>query len=102
MQTENPKDPKPIQELMNGTTLGAIIKKAQILDKIEHCLSDWFNKEVRDAVHVVNLKEHCLILASNNSAIATRLRYQEEDLLIKLSRITDLPEITRIECIVRP
>ena len=102
MQTEKPSDPKPIQALLCGSTVGAIVKKAQLLNKIERSLSTLLAKEMARCTHVLNLKESCLILTSNNSAIATRIRYREDELLIKLNRMADLPEITRIECVVRP
>lgn len=95
-------DPKSIQELMNESSLGAIVKKALILDKIDRVLPDLLNKEISDHIHVLNLKEQCLILASNNSAIATCLRYREEELLKKLHKVNGLPRIQRIECVVRP
>jgi len=81
MQTENPTDPKSIQQLMGESTFGGIIRKAQILDKIDRALFDLLNPEIQNSVRVLNLKESRLILTSSNSAIATRIRYQEEELM---------------------
>lgn len=102
MQTENPKDPRSIQELMGENTLGNIIKKAQILDKINRALYDLLTPEIRETTQVLNLKDNCLVLASSNSAIATRVRYQEEELIRAINRLDGVPEILRIDCVVRP
>lgn len=107
MQTDNPfendPDPKPIQTLMGESILAGIVKKAQILDKIDRHLSDMLSDNLSSCCHVLNLTKHCLILTINNSAAATRIRYQEETILNQLNRVlADLPNILRLECVVRP
>lgn len=103
MQTDDPiRDPKPIQTLMGESTLANIIQKAQILNKIDDLIADFLPETIGQFCHVMNLKEHCLVLGIRNSAAATRIRYQEEELLNHLNRQTGLPTILKLECVVRP
>ncbi len=103
MQTKafHQKDPKPIQELMRSSTLEAIVKKAHILDKIDRSVSHFLNREMGQDCYVLNLKGDCLILASSNGTIATRIRYQEKELLRALNNIVELPLINHIKCVVK-
>jgi len=103
MQTKvfHQKDPRPIQELMRGSTLEAIVKKAHILDKIDRIVSRSLNSDMDQGCYVLNLKGDCLILASSNGAMATRIRYQEKNLLRVLNNTAELPFIHQIKCIVK-
>jgi len=100
---QNQNDPKSVQQLMGESTLENIVKKAQILDKINHCLPVLLDEQLATYCHVLNLKNNHLLLACNNSAIATQIRYQEQDLLINLKRLMpELVQIDRVTCLVRP
>ncbi|MBT5753308.1 MAG: DUF721 domain-containing protein [Rhodospirillaceae bacterium] len=95
---ETPCDPKPIVELMSGSALGAIIQKAQLLSSIEAQLLTILADDLCDYCTVLNIHQGRLKLVVNSSAVATQIRYQEEDLLNQLRR----QDILSIECIVRP
>lgn len=99
---QNLNDPKPIQEVMGESTLSAIIQKAQILDKIDRCLTEILPETYADYCRVMNVKGGCLVISASNSAIATRLRYQEEGLLRKLRQELGLNDIVQLEVVVRP
>jgi len=93
----NESEPKPVKVIMGHTSLKSIIQKAFSLLEIEQKI-DSLLPEYHQRLQVLNIKKGCLILASCSSALATQLRFREEELLAQLN----VPSIWRIQCLVKP
>jgi len=107
MKTEYPKDPSPIKELLNQSSFASIVQKAQLLLKIEQILSGILPEDFREHCRVMNLKEETLgektlVIEVDNSAIATRLRYQENELINQMRDYAELKLVKRIQFHIRP
>ncbi len=100
MQTE--KDPAPINTLLGESSFASIIQKARLLLKIEQILRSNLPENFATHCHVLTFKDNTLILQVDNSSLATRLRYQEDELIDLLKMQTELPAISRIQIRTRP
>lgn len=95
---ESPSDPKSVAEWMCHPSLAAIIDKAYFLTEIEQKLLSLLPEQFQPYLRILNIKGGCLVIASHSSAIATKIRFQEAKLLSQLQS----PEVTSLECVVRP
>lgn len=102
MQTNNPKDPASIHTLMQQSSFASIVRKAQLLLKIEQFMPDILPEGFAEHCRVMNLKEGTLVMKVTNSAIATQLRYREDRLINKMQAFPELQSILRIQFLVRP
>jgi len=103
MQTDSPTKITQLfekQDLKSGLQL--ILNKANHLKKIESLLYQVLTDELVAHCHVMNLKSHTLVLAIDNAAFATQLRYQQMTLLNQLKQFSELQDINKIEYKVRP
>lgn len=102
MQTNYDNDPKSIQTLMGETSVGGIIQKARLLEKIEALLMENLEPNQRACLQVLNFRDQCLVLATANTGFATQIRFRSDELLKKLNSVQGMPQIIRVECLIRP
>ena len=106
MQTDNRSkdlsDPIAIKDLMHRSSFSAIVQKAQKLLKIDQLLPTLFPEGFAKHCRVMNLRDGLLVIEVNNSAIATRLRYLENQLINQVRQLPELQSISRIHFNVRP
>ena len=102
MKTNNPKDPAPIKDLLQKSSFASIIRKAQLLLKIEQFMPDILPEGFDQYCRVMNLKEETLVIEVHNSAMATQLRYREDILINKMRAFAELQSVSRIQFLVRP
>lgn len=87
--------------LSKGAQLQSILAKVQALKKIETKIKQFLPNYLQAHYTVANYRDNCLILQTDNSAIATQLRYLSTDLLTKLRTQAGMPSIISIKINVR-
>jgi len=82
--------------------LGSILLKVQVLQELEVCLLAYLPVAMRSYCQVANLEKGRLTLMVANGSIATELRFQTHELLMKFKQDPKLQRISEIRCKVRP
>ena len=81
-----------IQNLLQASAFSCIVQKGLYINQLNKA----FNKipcDINQHCQVVNIQSTCLILEANNSAQATKLRYQTPELLAILKTHKDFSDI---------
>ena len=102
MQTNNPKDPACIKDLLRDSSFSSMIRKAQALLKIEQALVDILPGDVGRHCRVMNHNCDALVIATDSGSLATSLRFREDELLNEIQRHTQFHSINSIQVCVRP
>lgn len=105
MQTSNikhPQDPQKVSKLLSKSTLGQLVEKAYFLLSIQealyHCLPEGLtNQQCR----VANLNGKTLVIEAEQASFATRLRYQQHEILEKLNARLNGVDIQLLQVRVR-
>jgi hypothetical protein len=82
--------------------LETILKQVQQLSILQHKITPHLDPALLPYCQVASLSLGELVLLVANGSIATQLRLQSFDLLLKLKNDPELPTIRTIECKVRP
>lgn len=82
--------------------LSQLIEKAEELIKIEQVVQTYFDPDLTQHCHVANLRNDCLIIAIDNAAWATQLRFMIPRLLEQLKIEPLLKKLKKIEYFILP
>jgi hypothetical protein len=82
--------------------LETILKQVQQLSMLQQKITPYLDPALLPYCQVASLSLGELVLLVANGSIATQLRLQSFDLLLKLNNDPELPTIRKIECKVRP
>ncbi len=106
MQTSNIKrfkDPEKVSKLLSKSTLGQLVEKAYFLLSIQETLYLCLPEGIRaEHCRVANLNGKTLVIEAEQAHFATRLRYQQHEILEKLNAGLDGVDIQTIQVKVRP
>lgn len=96
MHTQHPKenspqDPRRVSDCFKAGTLKTIVDKAHFLLALDRQLQQILTEEYRGHCQVTNLEGTALCIGVSNAGLATRLRYQNRDLLSQLKALA--PEL---------
>lgn len=98
---------EPVQfgNLYKSSTVGGLLKRAALLDTLQTHLQSILPDDLRGRVRIANIRDDRLIVFVADSGAATRLRFEQNQLLDSLQRKIPKqhkPAITRLEARVRP
>lgn len=93
-----------ITEIMqqHHSALQVILNKAKMLDELNNFIKPLIDPTLAPYCTVANITSNKLIIAAQNSAIATRLRFTTADLLPKIKRHYLLKSIHKITYKISP
>jgi hypothetical protein len=96
--------PKPVTNFLtsNDKDLQYVLTKALRLEKINQKISHLLGPALASVCRVANIKENQLIMIAANGTIATQVRYQTTELIMKFKRDEELKHIESILCKVSP
>lgn len=86
---------------LSGDKLAEIIAKTARLKSTEQQILDQLPQEICPQVELGEIRDQTLTLICTSSAVATRLRFLETELLAKLSNNSDLPQLRQLRTLVR-
>ena len=97
------KKPFRVSEVItdHGSSLGNLLKHANLLTHIEHLLASFLSPELAANFQVATIRENRLILISPSASWATMLRMQAPQLIRSLQQ-AGCPEIEHIDIRVAP
>lgn len=78
------RDPKKLDEVLDHYHFRHLIKRSQTIREMNQQLPQWLPADIAPYCRVMNIEEDRLALEVNNAAIATRLRFTQNDLLAAL------------------
>ncbi len=95
---------KSVYELMANSSgdLNRLFQRCQILKRLEKILHASLPVPLNQHCRVANLQNKILVIHTNSSLWATRLRYMAPDLLRQWGQNRTIPAIDQIEIKVRP
>lgn len=97
------KDPKKIKRLLNESALSQLVDKARYLLEIQECLySCLADSEMAPHCRVMNIDDQTLAIEVSNSAVATRLRYEQQALMDRINEALPQRKIRLLRIKVRP
>ncbi len=96
--------PSPLTELLRqaGTPTGGLLQRGHFLQRLNKLLQSLLDDNLKLHCQVGNIRDGVLILYSDSTAWASRLRYQCPALLKQLQQRRGLAELRQIEVKVQP
>ena len=101
LQTRD-KDPERIDGLMNNPSLHAILQKAKLISHLNMCLTRHIPTHLLTHCQVLNYQDSILIVGVDSAAWATKLRFEEQNLLKSLRTDANIPNILGIKYKINP
>lgn len=83
-------------------SLGEIYRKAGQLKVLQNKINHFLPGELRAHCNIANFEKGILVFALESSAWVMRFRYVSSDLLARLRKEADLPQLCSIEYYVEP
>lgn len=104
MQTPDsrPFKPKPLQQLLDGKHLRAIVKKAQQLERINQFLWELLEPELSNHCLVINFNNGYLTIAVDAAAWLVRLKFLAPQLIPALRQHALLTELRQFQFHIQP
>jgi len=99
---KSPHDPIAMTNIISNHQFGVVIDKAKRLLKIQQLLAHVLDNESLTHCHVLNIENNQLVVATDNAAWATRIRYEEAEIVQYLQQFPETRMIQFIQCHVRP
>ena len=96
MNFSNKPDPKTLDDILANSSLGAILKKAQIIAAFNAALTRHLPTQVNSHCQAMNYDNSVLVIGVDNAAWLTRLRFEEAELINKLQKEPGLPNVLGI------
>lgn len=78
-----------------------LLKKIDHLKQLQNIVEPYLAPHLRTHCQVANMSDGCLILVVSNAALATELRWQSQELLNLLKKISPFEALTNIKIKVR-
>lgn len=98
----NQRDPQPVEQFLEKSTLAGLVKKAKQLHLVDQYLGEILPPILAKACRTMNLQDSRLVLEVQNASYATQLRFEHQLILNALANVPGLPMINKVECRVRP
>lgn len=95
-QPPHESDPKPMQQLLAHHTLRSLLQKVDEIKQANQLLFQILPKELIPRCLLLNVNHDTLVIAADNAAWATKLRYLQSDILWQFSKCDDFSHITRV------
>jgi hypothetical protein len=92
---------KKISEIQT-LSVGNIYHKVNQLKSLQKKIHYFLPEELKTHCNVANFEKGILIFAVESSAWAMRFRFAMSDLLMRLRKEANLPQLSSIECYVEP
>lgn len=106
MQTDscdNGPDPQKVSKLLSKSALGTLVEKAYFLMSLQEALHFCLPEGIRKGdCRVLNWHDNILVIDTPQAHFATRLRYQQEEILEKLNARLGNIEVRALQVKVRP
>ena len=107
MSDSKPKSSKPSKALGDilsdqGSTLANLMKRANQALNVEQFVLQHLDADARAHCQLVTVRRHTLVLQTETAAWATRIRFQQAEVVKQLKQTPAFSEITRIEVKIRP
>ncbi len=91
------KPEKSISILLDESShLHYLLTKANNIMRLDEIVKQYLETDLKDCCRVVNFNHGVLVIATTNSAWATRLRFQSSSLIMKLRQPNLIPGIASI------
>ncbi len=89
MPTRRRPGPVPLGDLLQGSRVGDIVRRARDAESLTARVQRLLPKDLAAHVVGVRLDGDCLVLMADTSAWAARLKYHARDLLVPLREVCD-------------
>jgi hypothetical protein len=86
----------------DSAILGSILNKLKELHALHKILATYLDTKLASRCAVSNLEENCLTVVTESALWATPLRFQIPNLIEKLRQHTELSDLAKIICKIRP
>lgn len=96
------EDFQAVMDVIKGSPLQKIIQKARLIMALEDQLKNILPDNFANQCTVANIHANSVIIHVQSAAIATRLRFQEQEILQKINKIKQFSVVRGVQFKVRP
>lgn len=82
--------------------LDDVLRHTKTLQELQKLFDSTVDNFFKNHLQVANFSDDCLTVIADNASIATRLRFIEPDIISKLKHCSELQQLKKIKCKVRP